>query len=262
MKRYLKTLILFWKTSFAIQLEYQLNFIIELIAMIGTLLGSIFILSLFYRYGNQLNDWSWEAALVVQGVYTFLDGITNTWLRPNLTEIVNHVREGTLDFVLVKPIDSQFWLSFRTLSPSGIPEILLGLSLIYWSSNQASSEINIQSTIYASLMLFLGIIILYSLWFLIAATSIWFVKTWNATEVLRAVLSAGRFPINAYPIALRFIFTFILPITFLTTIPAKTILGQIQISMIILGLFLSIIFYRGSRGFWQFAVKHYTSASS
>jgi len=102
MHRYIKTIRLFWSTAFASQLEYQLNFLIELLAMLGTLLGSVFILSLFFTGGRQLGDWTWESALVIQGVYTFLDGLTNALLRPNLTEIVNYVREGTLDYVLLK----------------------------------------------------------------------------------------------------------------------------------------------------------------
>ena len=58
--------------------------------------------------------------------------MATTWLRPNLGAIVTHVREGTLDFVLLKPIDSQFWLSLRTLSPAGLPEIGLGFVVATW----------------------------------------------------------------------------------------------------------------------------------
>jgi len=60
----------------------------------------------------------------------------------------------------------------------------------------------------------------------LAATSIWFVKVWNATEVLRAALVAGRYPVSAYPVALRTFFTFVLPVAFLTTVPAEAILGR------------------------------------
>ena len=114
----------------ASQLEYQLNVVIELIAVGLSLLGSLFMLSLFFGPGRELGGWSWHEALIVQGFYTALDGMASTWLRPNLSSIVTHVREGTLDFVLLKPIDSQFWLSLRTISPAGLPEIVLGLFLV------------------------------------------------------------------------------------------------------------------------------------
>jgi ABC-2 type transport system permease protein len=105
-------------------------------------------------------------------------------------------------------------------------------------------------------------VILYSLWFLIAATSIWFVKTWNATEVLRAVLAAGRYPLSAYPATLRLLFTFVLPVAFLTTVPAELLLGRVAAPMLLLGLALAGGFFVSARTFWLFALRHYTSASS
>ncbi|MED5263753.1 MAG: ABC-2 family transporter protein, partial [Cyanobacteriota bacterium] len=107
-----------------------------------------------------------------------------------------------------------------------------------------------------------GGVILYALWFVIAATSIWFVKTWNATEVLRAVLASGRFPVSAYPPTLRLVFTLVLPVAFLTTVPAEVILGRAAMPMLALGMFLAVIFFVGSRAFWLFALRYYTSASS
>tara|TARA_Y100001968_G_C19396416_1_gene738581 strand:+ start:616 stop:1404 length:789 start_codon:yes stop_codon:yes gene_type:complete len=262
MKKYLYSLRLFWSTALSAQLEYQFNFIIELIAMIGTLIGSIFILSLFFSDGKQLGEWTWESALVIQGIYTILDGITNTFLRPNLTEIVNYIREGTLDFVLLKPIDSQFWVSTRTISPSGLPEIFLGFILVIWSSNKAGAIYSISSIVCFFLALISAIVILYSLWFLIASTSIWFVKTWNATEVLRAILASGRYPISAYPVTIRFIFTLILPVAFLTTVPAEMLLNDINLLIVFKSFFFSSLFFYISRCFWIFALKYYTSASS
>tara|TARA_Y100001968_G_scaffold333927_1_gene401227 strand:+ start:16076 stop:16864 length:789 start_codon:yes stop_codon:yes gene_type:complete len=262
MKRHLKTLRTFWSTAIASQLEYQLNFIIEILAMIGTLTGSIFTLSLFFNQGQSLGGWTWKEALIIQGVYTFLDGITNTWLRPNLTEIVNYIREGTLDFVLLKPINSQFWVSFRTLSPSGLPEIFLGFTVIIWSLVNIGKSISYSNILFFITMLLASVFILYSVWFLIAATSIWFVKTWNATEVLRALLASGRYPISAFPSTLRFVFIFIIPIGFLTTVPSEIILGKSGAIMVYLGIFVAFIFFTLSKVFWDFALSHYTSASS
>ncbi len=262
MNRYFKTIRLFWATALASQLEYKLNFLIELLAMLGTLMGSVFILSLFFSGGRQLGAWTWESALVIQGVYTFLDGLTNAILRPNLTEIVNYVREGTLDYVLLKPIDSQFWLSVKKFSFAGLPEIILGLSIVFWAVIQSGSTLSIYSIIIFITSLLIGFVILYSVWFLIAASSIWFVKTWNATEVLRALLAAGRYPISAYPVVLRFVFTLVLPVAFLTSFPAQAILGELKFNILFIGLLLSILFFTISRLFWNFALRHYTSASS
>ena len=116
MRRYWHTLRRFWGTAVAVQLEYQANVLIELLAVAMSLSGSLFLLSLFYGPDQTLGGWSWAQALMVQGLYTVFDGMATTWLRPNLGAIVTHVREGTLDFVLLKPIDSLNWVSLGVRS--------------------------------------------------------------------------------------------------------------------------------------------------
>ena len=259
---YVKSVRRFWGTALAWQLEYKVNFIIEIASMLLSLTGSLFTLSLFFKTGFELGGWSWQEALIVQGFYTIFDGITTTLLRPNLGSIVKHVREGTLDYVLLKPIDSQVWLSLRTLSPAGLPEIVLGILIITWASKQLNIQPTISTLIIGSMLLIIGTIILYSLWFLIASSSIWFVKIWNATEVLRAILASGRYPINAYPNSLQTIFTLIIPVAFLTTVPAELLLGKLQIQNIVLAGFISILFFGAARAFWLYALRSYTSASS
>jgi len=121
MGRYWRTLRRFWGTAVAVQLEYQANVLIELLAVAMSLSGSLFLLSLFYGPDLTLGGWSWAQALMVQGLYTVFDGMATTLLRPNLGAIVTHVREGTLDFVLLKPIDSQFCCPFGTCRQGGWP---------------------------------------------------------------------------------------------------------------------------------------------
>ena len=265
--RYWRSLRCFWGTSLAAELEYPLNAWIELLSVLGNLAGSVFVLQLLFGGGPQLGGWSWSGALVVLGLYTLLDGFTTCVLQPNLSRIVNHVQTGTLDYVLLKPIDSQFWLSARTVSPWGLPGILAGFGLIVWAllnrGPGAPSGLPAAGPVLLSLALLLAaLVILYSLWFVLAALSIWFVKVWNATEVLRYTLVAGRYPVSAYPPALRLLFTFVLPVAFLTTVPAEALLGRGSAIWALGSLLAAGLCLAGSRLLWRHAQRFYTSASS
>jgi len=226
LRRYWRSLRSFWATSLEAELEYQLNLVIELLAVLGNLAGSLFVLLLPPGPSGELGGWSWNSALVVLGIYTLLDGFTSCVLQPNLSKIVSHVQNGTLDFVLLKPIDSQFWLSTRSFSPWGLPGVVAGVALIGWALARSGGALTAGGVALALALLVAGGLILYSLWFLLAGLSIWFVKVWNATEVLRYTLVAGRYPISAYPPALRVVFTLMLPVAFLTTVPAEALLGR------------------------------------
>ncbi|HAZ48662.1 MAG TPA: ABC transporter permease [Cyanobacteria bacterium UBA11369] len=260
MTRYLRVLGLFWGTAIAAELEYRVNFILAGLSSLGNLVGSLFTLFLFYRTGYSFQGWKWEEALVVLGVFTLLQGFSSTFLVPNLNRIVRHVQDGTLDFVLLKPISSQFWLSARSVSPWGLPDLIFGLVLVGYAG--ARLGIKISDYAIATIPIVFGLGILYSLWFMLGATSIWFVKIYNVTEVLRGLLEAGRYPMVAYPAAYRFFFTFIVPVAFLTTVPAEAMLGRGEVGWVIGAGVLALGLFLISIGFWRFALRFYTSASS
>ena len=262
LRKYLKVYKTFLHTSLASELEYKTNILVDLITAILSLIGSIFLLSIFFQNNGYIGGWKFEQALIIQGIYTILNGITNTWFNPNLTEIVKHIREGTLDFVLLKPIDSQFFISLKKIAPSGFLEIILGVSLLFYCIIVNQININLGFLILCLTTLLCSIVILYSLWFLISTTTIWFVKTWNATEVLRSFLYIGRFPLNSFSFSLRIFFSIFVPIAFITTIPSEVFLGIAQIWKILFELIVAGIFFIVSRRFWLFALRFYTSASS
>ncbi len=194
------------------------------------------------------------------GLFTLLQGFSATFLVPNLNSIVTQVEQGTLDFVLLKPISSQFWLSTKTISPWGLPDLLFGTILIIYAGNNLGLA---WYNYLASLIpLSFGIVILYSLWFILGATSIWFVKVYNVTEVLRGFLEAGRYPMVAYPAIYRFFFTFVVPVAFLTTVPAQAMLDRSELTWSIGAAILAGILFIFSIFFWRFALRFYTSASS
>jgi len=261
-RKYLKVYSKFLHTSLASELEYKTNILIDLITAILSLIGSIFLLSIFFQNNGSIGNWKFEEALIIQGIYTILNGITNTWFNPNLSEIVKHIREGTLDFVLLKPIDSQFFISFKKLNPSGFLEIMIGVCLLLFSIRINQIILNLNFLILSLITLICSICILYSLWFFISTTTIWFVKTWNATEVLRSFLYIGRFPLNSFSFSIRIFFSVFIPIAFITTIPSEVFLGISQLWQILLTVIVAIIFLVTSRKFWLFALRFYSSASS
>ena len=262
LKKYLKVYTKFLLTSLASELEYKTNILIDLITAILSLIGSIFLLSIFFQNTYDIGGWEFEQALIIQGIYTVLNGITNTWFNPNLTEIVKHIREGTLDFVLLKPIDSQFYISLKKIAPSGFLEIMLGFFLLMYCIKINQINFNLSFLTLCFITIICSICILYSLWFFISTTTIWFVKTWNATEVLRSFLYIGRFPLNSFSFSMRIFFSVFIPIVFITTIPSEVFLGLSELWKILIEVFVAIVFLFTSRKFWLFALKFYSSASS
>jgi ABC-2 type transport system permease protein len=259
--KWLRLIRVFWRTALLAELEYRVNFLLAALNSLANLAGAIFGLSLFFRNSSTLGGWAWNEALIVLGLFTTLNGLSAMLLTPNLNRIVEHVKDGTLDFVLLKPVDSQLWLSLRRFSPWGIPDVLFGAGIVGYAAWLVEPTLSAMS--WALLPLLASLTILYSLWFILATTTVWFVQIYNVTEVLRSFLDAGRFPIDAFPSGVfRFVFTFVVPVAFLTSVPARTLLGTSSGVELALAFAVALALFAFSRFFWRFALRYYTSASS
>jgi ABC-2 type transport system permease protein len=141
-----------------------------------------------------------------------------------------------------------------------MPDLIFGIVLIAYAGGRLGLEISNYAL--SAVPLLFGMFSLYSLWFMLGATSIWFVKIYNVTEVLRGLLEAGRYPMVAYPAAYRFFFTFVVPVAFLTTVPAEAMLGRTQTIWLVGSGALGLGLLLTSAMFWRLALRFYTSASS
>jgi ABC-2 type transport system permease protein len=260
-KRLLRVLALYWTTSLQAELEYRGNFVLALLASCLNLTGTVFTLFLFSPR-NQLPfpGWSFDQSLVVLGIYLMMTGVASTVLAPNLNRLVISVQEGTLDFVLLRPFDSQLQVSFRALSPWGLPDLGLGTAVLVIACTRLRTPLT--DVMLGVVPLLSGMVILYALWFTISTTCIWFVRIYNATEVLRGLLDAGRFPITAFPEPVQVFFKMVVPVAFLTTVPAEVVLGRGTPAYALGSAALALVLVVASRAFWRFALRSYTSASS
>lgn len=263
MGRYLNILSCFWGTAIAAEMEYRANFVLSALGSLIILGGALFTLLLFYSTGYVMGGWSLHEAMMVVACYTILDGFQQALLAPNRTQITELVREGKLDFVLLKPLDSQLYLSLRRLSLWGLPNILLGSGLLILAASGMETAITLAGLLLGLVAMGLALVILYALGYLLSTLTVWLVKMDNITLAMQALLEAGRYPVPAYPMVYRIFFTLVVPVAFMTSVPAQSFFAPRQAlawvlgSAAVAGLLLLV-----SCVFWRFALRSYTSASS
>ena len=260
MRRYTKTFCLFWSVSVSAEMEYRANFVLSCLTTLLTLGGALFTVGLLFQNGHTPGGYSWPAALTVLGVYTLLDGLQQSVLSPNRTALTEHVREGTLDFVLLKPIDTQFWMSLRRFSPWGLTDVAAGLGLLGYAGWRLG--LGPVDALRGGVAVALGSVILYAVGFALATLTIWFVKLYNITIAMAALLEAGRYPIQAYPAVYRAFFTAVLPVAFMTSVPAAALRGEAGAAWLAGLAAVAAGSLVVSCLFWRFALRFYTSASS
>lgn len=261
-RRYARLLGIFYKNTLANELEYRLNFWSNLGMSLFWLFSAAFSVRVYFIHAESIAGWRYEELLIVMGLFFTMNGYRQMVLEPNLSRMSEYVRLGTLDYILTKPLDSQFLVSFRNLGIYTLGDPLLGLGLVgfaLWRLGRAPSAADL---LQFALLLVAGAVLLYSLNLTIQTLTIWLVSLREADTIVQGVLETGRFPVTFYQGWLRAFLTFVIPVAFMTTFPAQALLGRLAPWVTPAALLLAALGLVAASWFWRYALRYYSGASS
>ncbi len=261
MKRYFKLLRIFIANSLQLELEYRVNLLMNALNSLLAFGAGFVLLWVMFSQASSVGGWSFTEALALFGVFIMLEAFIDLFLYPNLNKMPEYIRKGNMDFFLLKPVSGQFLVSFRYASIWRLPAFFLGLGLITNGMWQ-TGNLSLVNIFLALILLFAAATIVYAIWFMLTTTAFWLVKVDNISELFYAFFSAGRFPVSAFPSWVRLILTFVVPIAFVTTVPASAAVGRLTWDMAVINLLIALGLLLLSNLFWRYAVANYTSASS
>jgi ABC-2 type transport system permease protein len=252
----------FYKNSVLKELEYRVNFIANVFMSVFWFVWAIVGVSVFFLHRDKMGDWTFPEVLMVVALFTLFNGIMESLFRPNVGAVIEQIRDGTFDFVLTKPVNSQFIASLRNVIVWRLVDVAIGIVLIAYALGQLQVMPALWQIGFFVVMILSGAVITYSLWLIMVSFAFWFVKIDNITELFYAFYEAGRYPVTIYRGVVRALLTFVIPIAFVTTFPASALLGRIDQTTTLIGFAFAIGLFVASNRFWNFAVTHYSSASS
>lgn len=260
--RYLRLFGVQLRTSALVAAQYRYDFLIDgAISLFWTATALVPLFVVFDRR-ESIAGWSEGEALLVVGWFTLLQGVLEGAINPSLTTVVEHIRKGTLDFVLLKPADAQFLVSTSKFLPWRVTSIFAAIAIFVWGFQKIGSPPDWTNIAVAALLFFTSVLLLYSLWILTVSAAFYVVKIDNLTYLFTSIFDAARWPSSVFPVGLRFVFTFVLPLALMTTFPARAMLGRLTLVEIFIPLAGAIVFSVIARFVWTRSISRYTSASS
>ena len=261
-RRYLGLLRVQMRTATIGAMQYRADFVVR--GFIALLWLAVALAPLIVVFGarQQVAGWTFAEALVVVAWFTLLKAILEGAVSPSLTAEVEHVRNGTLDFVLLKPADAQFLVSTARIEPWHAIDVVGALAIFAVAFGKLGRWPTLPQVGLALALLVLAIVILYSIWILVISAAFWVVKVDNLSYLFGSLFDAGRWPITVFRGTLRFVFTFVFPIALLTTYPSLALLGRLPARTTLAAFAGGLVFAALARRVWHKALALYTSASS
>lgn len=243
-------------------MQYRADFVVR--GLIAILWMGVTLVPVLVVFGvrRSVAGWSFPESLLVVAWFTLLHAVLEGAVSPSLTAVVEHVRHGTLDFVLLKPADAQFLVSTAKIEPFHVVDVIGAGMMFSYGFAKLGHWPNALEVAAGLAFLILAVVILYSFWILVVSASFWVVKVDNLSYLFGSLFDAARWPITVFRGALRIVFTFVFPVALLTTYPAMALLGKLDAKTAFCALAGGLAFAAVARRVWGRALSFYTSASS
>ena len=238
---YRRVLGTFMRNSLIRDMSFRSNFIIECISSLSWIVMNVgfyvFIFEMTQSIGAD-TGWGKFEFFIFLATTIFVNSIVQAFFMPNAQEFSELIRTGGLDFVLLKPMDPQFLVSFQRVSWSQLVNLFAGAVILTFSLwNLTTREVDPLFLKWHMLLLYpfyilCGVAILYSLMISLAATSIWLGRNQTLYNFWFYITNFSRYPMEIYQGTfgggLRIAFTYVIPVLVVVNVPARLLAQPIS----------------------------------
>ncbi len=263
MAQYLRLIRNFIKTSVAAQAGFRGDFLLGLFINAIWILAYVVVISTIFYNTNYVAGWSKAEIYIIFGIFELTDGALTTFVGRNIEAIPGLVRDGSMDYVVTKPIDSQFHLVFRRFSLNDISVCGVGLVAISYGLSQIPYQLDPLRILAGLILVACGAVLYYSISMLVHTLSFWFIRVENLPVLVDVTYVVARYPLNIFGGVMQKLVFYVIPLAFFATVPALVLLGKAPIvPWLLAGMALAPLFFMLSRAFWFQGLRAYSSASS
>lgn len=271
----------FARNSLVRDMTFRANFLFQCISSVSWTLMNVGFYLIIFQYTNSIGEgtgWHKHQFFLFLATTWFINSLVQAFFMPNAEEFSELIRTGGLDFALLKPIDTQFLVSFNKVDWSSLSNFAVGLvlaaiSLSYLVTDPVNPlQITATMVILYPLFILCGVAIMYSLMISLSATSIWLGRNQTLYNFWFYITNFSRYPMeiyqNGWGWSLWGLFTFVIPVLVVVNVPARILAKPLdprpswEWALAGFMLFATVVCLVASRWVFRKALLSYRSASS
>jgi ABC-2 type transport system permease protein len=270
-----RVLATFARNSLVRDMAFRGNFLIEAVTSLGWALMNLAFYVLIFQYTPSIGrgtGWGQYEFFLFFATGMVINSVVQTLFMTNADELSDLIRLGSLDFILLKPMDTQFLVSLRRIDWSSLVNLGVGVALgVYALVKLRYVPGPVESLLYP-LYLACGVAIYYSLMIAMAATTVWLGRNLTLLDFWFYLTNFSRYPMEIYQgpfgTPLRRLFTFFIPVLIVVNVPARILVRPLQPEVLqdwllsVYALLATAASLAFSRWVFQRAMDSYRSASS
>ncbi|MGE4618239.1 MAG: ABC-2 family transporter protein [Planctomycetota bacterium] len=262
MLRYLRLYLQFLKFSFSRSLEYRMDFWFRIVMDCMFYAVELIFFTVLYQHTNMLGGWNYDQVLIFVSGYLVIDAIHMTIVSNNMWWLPIYVNKGDLDYYIVRPVSSLFFLSLRDFAANSFLNLLIAGGILTWSILRYPGELGTANLLWFLFLILNGSFLHYIMQMFFQLPVFW---THANRGLMTAFFSAARLmerPDKIFTGWTHKILTTIFPMLLVIALPARVLFDGPDPLLIAHILGVTAIAFLTMRSIWYFALRHYSSASS
>ncbi|HTI97535.1 MAG TPA: ABC-2 family transporter protein [Dongiaceae bacterium] len=263
LKRYLGIYLALWKNSVTREMNFKSNFLLWIVVELLWFGLQLVFISVVYLHTDNIGTWTkWQVVMLV-GAGHFIQQIFQTFFLVNMTNLSELVRTGKFDFLLLLPVNTRFVVSLRQVDLGGFVNGASALLVMAYAAHQMHYTPSIMQALGFLGLCGAGIVIHYSLMFLLATASFWTVRAQGIVWGYYNLFQIARLPDEAFRGVFKAVFTFAIPMLLVSNVPVRLLTDKLTSpGPVLLLLVMSVVCALFSEWWWRKSLRRYTSASS
>src|SRR5580698_3407351 len=262
--RYASIYAALWKTSVTREMSFKGNFILWIIVELLWFGLQLSFVSVVFSQTNSIGTWSAWQVVLLTGASNFIQQIYQAFFLVNCTNLSELVRTGKMDFLLLLPVNTRFIVSMRQVDISSFANAAFAACVMGFAAHKLHLHPSVMQLFGFAALCVVGLIIHYSLMFMLASVSFWTVRAQGIVWGYYNLFNIARMPDDAFHRGpFKAIFTFALPVLLVSNVPVRVLANKLaspSTCLVLLGL--ALLWAGISQWFWRLSLRHYTSAST
>ena len=277
---YARVLLTFARNSLIRDMTFRANFLVQAVSSVSWTLMNLGFYIIVFKHTAMIGPetgWGRNEFFVFLATTWIVNSIVQAFFLPNANEFSELIRTGNLDFALLKPIDTQFLISFTRIEWSSLSNLLMGIGLLIYGLVQLATDPDSPSVPgVAAILLYpfyiaCGVAILYGSMISLAATSVWLGRNQSLYDFWFYLTNFYRHPMEIFQRG-QFgwsLFFAVLPILVVANVPARLLARPLYpnqdpwlIGLALLTFVAALLALGISRWVFQASLRSYRSASS
>ncbi|MGE3163477.1 MAG: ABC transporter permease [Planctomycetota bacterium] len=260
--RYLRLYGYFLRFSFSRALEFRVDFFFRVIMDGVFYLTHLAFFSVLFQHTGTLGGWTLDQVFVFAAGYFFIDALNMTLFSNNSWWLPTFINNGDLDYYLVRPVSSLFFLSCRDFAANSFLNLLLAGAILTWSLVRYPEPLGTLNIALFVLLLFAGLFLHYVLHMLFIIPVFWTHSAEGIHDLYFGLETLANRPHAIYTGWTRRLLTTVIPFALIASYPTHLLFEGATPALLLHILGVNAVAFGVMLWLWRAGLRAYASASS